>query len=543
MSDHRGGPGLAPKGRRSAVLAAAALAVSLTAACGSTVQQIGSPGSFAGAQGLGVDGGGPQLPDGGFGGAESTSASRAAEGPGGLTGGSSPGAVAGRGAEAGASGTSHGTDGGVGGSAAGGGPTAAGATGRGFDKNTILIGAGRADEDGSAAAVKALGIDVGESSVSYDEAARVIIDDINARGGIGGRELKVVWHTNDTSEALFSPGTAAQSACATWTEDNRVFAVTAPGLAFMDDLIACLHKRGTPMIHPGGIQGDDRSYQDFYDAYPLYYALGSMEAGRYDRIAMRRLVDRGFFQKWNTASGAPASGATTAPMKLGLVVKEGARGNRSLRSQTEQLAKYGIKVTSVFRSSGDVSSAASESQAAMLQFRSESITHIFGAGLFHLNYAEQQGYRPRYFFDHDSLNPVALTAPAAQLRGAMGESIVPATVTNEASYPGHPPAYQPCLAVLAKAGIHPKSNLDHWSMQQLCDSFYPLRDALAASGALSNDGLRAGFVALGSKPYSGVTWTSQFTATRRASAIGLRDASFDEKCACFVIPSTITYSQ
>ena len=532
MSSHRRSPGETQKTPRSAVFVAAALAVSLATACGSTVQQVGGPGTLSGAP---APADGLQVPNGVSGDAEGPAATAAAGGSG-LPRGSSPEAAQEAGAEAGAFGPSSGTD-------VGGGPTGAGLTGRGFDENTILIGAGRADEDGSAAAVKAIGIDVGESSVNYDEAARVIIADINARGGIGGRKLKVVWHTNDTSEALFSPGTAAQSACATWTEDNRVFAVTAPGLAFMDNLIACLHKRGTPVIHPGGIQGDDRSYQDFYNAYPLYYAIGSMEAGRYDRIAMRRLVDRGFFQEWDTASGAPASGPTRAPMKLGLVVEEDARGSSSLRSQTEQLAKYGIKVTSVFRSSGNVSSAASESQAAMLQFRSENITHIFGAGLFHLSYAEQQGYRPRYFFDHDSLNAVALTAPAAQLRGSMAESIVPATVTSEQSYPGHPQGYLPCLAVLAKASIHPKTNLDHWSMQQLCDAFYPLRDALAASGALSNDGLRAGFVALGSKPYSGVTWTSQFTATQRASAVGLRDASFDEKCSCFVIPSKTTYSQ
>jgi hypothetical protein len=526
------------------------------AACGSTVSEGAAPsvpGAVADADGLTVP-------------ASGTSSAPTSDGVGGTGGGagatpgarpalpatSGAGATASGGGGAAATSGSTGTSGGsapaTGGSSAEPAPGtgspggAAVATGRGFDETTITIGMGRADEDDSAAAIAALGVDVGETTVDYDAAVQAILDDINASGGIGGRQIRMAWHDLNVGEVLFSPATAAQSACATWTQDTEVFAVVTPGLAFLDELIACLHQYDTPLITTGGSEGDGRSYQDFYDRFPLYYNIGAVEAGRYDRIAMRRLVERGFFEPWDTVAGAPASGPTAQPMRLGIVERQGERGDRRVASQTAELARYGIEVTSVFRTTGRIEDAATSAQAAMLRFRSEGITHVFGSGLFHHTNGEQQGYRPRYFFWQEVLDTIALSSPPAQLRGAMSSSAIPAAATNEQSYPGHPEAYLPCLAVLEAAGIFPTTNIDHWTMQILCDTFYPLREAIAASGVLSNEGLQAGFTALGTRPISAVTWTSQFTDTQRANVIGLRDISFDEACTCFAYDSDVTHT-
>ena len=127
-------------------------------------------------------------------------------------------------------------------------------------------------------------------------------------------------------------------------------------------------------------------------------------------------------------------------------------------------------VASVFRTSGRLDSAAAEAQSAVLRFRAEGITHIFGSGVLHHTSAEQQGYRPRYFFWQEVLDTIAMTSPPEQLAGAMAMSAIPAAATNPSSYPGHPPAYLPCLAALEAAGITPTTQLDHYTTQlQLLD--------------------------------------------------------------------------
>jgi len=491
--------------RLSRALVAAAAACSL-AACGSTVQDTGTsaggppgeattglvaPGTTGGSSGPGTTGQ-PNLPPG-------QASTGATIGPGGTTGATTGGAGS-------ATGTTR--------APVVGGPV----TGRGFTRTTIQIGVYTADD--FQAFTKALGADnlnTGDAMAQYN----AVVADINKHGGIAGRKIVLVKHNYNTAQVLNDPETANEAACATWTQDNHVFAVALPGGIFTRNLLECLKKHDTPLIFGGGVESP-RTYQAIYTQYPLLFNPGAMLAERFDEVSIRRLVARGFFTGWDTLNGRPSS----APVKIGAVFRDTIDGETKKRSIERQLHKYGLTLASVVRCPASFSDAIRCQQASVLRMQADGVTHMLGAGAFFLTTAEGQHYRPRYFIDQTAKSFASL-APHPQLVGAMSESTIPLMDVEQPQDPGDPsPATDYCRRIMRASGQTTSDRTTMWSMGSVCDSLYFLRAAVSAGRVLSTAGVRAGFESLGPSVPSALTWSTFFGPQDHASTRGVRDLKF-----------------
>jgi hypothetical protein len=398
-------------------------------------------------------------------------------------------------------------------------------TGRGFTKTKIYLGVPISDATTYAKALGINGIDAGDTMALY----KAIVDDINSHGGIAGRHVEIVVHQFSTAQEVNDPATANQEACTDWTQDHHVFAVLNGGYVIEDVLLACLAKADTPLIGAGGIDAQ-RIYQPTYTKYPMFFNVGDMLGETYDRISIRRLVARNFFQRWDTSKGAPGS----APMKVGILMHQGPEGDHALASLEQQLARYGIKPASVVRvRTGSQGSA--DASNAQLRFKTLGITHIVSnPGLAFMETAKQQGYYPRYFLPA-ALQVYASTAPAGQLTGAMAEDYVPAYDVAATEYPGDPtPAAAHCRNIMTKAKQDISSPSVLWAMQFECDEFFFVRAAVDVAGGLSTAAVLArGFDSLGSRAQSAMTWKTSFGPSQHASTQALRDLAWDSSCTCW----------
>ena len=495
----------------------AAAAVTALSACGSTVQQ-----SSVATLGGNLDGGGAgtgqplEVPTSAVGGGD-----RAVLGTTQQVGGA---------AQASQGGSTTGTTGGAVGGTTG---LPVGASGRGFTATTIYLGVADIDVNSYA---KTLGIN-GVATGNIKAQAAAVIGDINKHGGLLGRQIKLVWFNASTAEELNDPQTSHQAACAAWTQDNHVFAVVGPfGTGVDDILLACLARSGTPVVGAANPWGLDTApfFQPTFDKFPGFVNIGAMLGERFYRVAVNRLVQRGFFQGWNTATGEPGP----APLKLGVVVQDTPNGNLELKAIVSNLARYGIKPTDVVKLSGDLSTRSAQGQNAVLRFRGDGITHIINPT--GMNTADAQHYYPRYFIPNEP-QLVGANVPASQLKGSMGESYLPAVDVGEQPAKLSAAATQ-CLNLMRAAGEQPAWGSVDFIMESVCDGFYGLQHAVQQAGVLSTPGLVAGFDALGARWQAAATWTTFLGRGQHASAQALRDLAYVVSCKCFRYASAQDWS-
>lgn len=507
--------------RTRTALPALLLTGALLSACGSTVQVTGQDPAQASGYSLGAPDalGGPEAVLGGG----LTDGPSGAAGPGSVAGstGSVPGAPG-----SGAAGAAGGSGGGSANPSAG--IPAGTPTGQGYTETEIVIGIATS-KDGEAA-TNALALS-GISAVDTETAARAVAAYINDRGGIVGRDIVVAPHDYQTLETLNNPAQANQEACADWTQDQEVFAVMLAGGIVEDTLLSCLDNAGTPLVAPSGGLDVPLHYADTYAKYPTFFNIAQMVGDRYDRIAIRRLAERGFFKGWDTTNGRPGG----ARPVVGLIVSDDSDGRTQLESMSEQFDANGITFdpgNTVFCPT-ELTALISCQQNAVLRMKSKNVTHMFGATLPFMNQAENQDYRPRHFI---RVQPRAFAdnAPAAQLAGAMAESYVPILDVHQAQYPGDPnPATARCRGIMKAAGVTGTDPSSQWQQQTICDGFFFLAAGLEKAGSVGAQQLRLGLESLGSSVQSGLTWGTFLSASEHTSATVLRDVDFNSATGAF----------
>jgi ABC-type branched-subunit amino acid transport system substrate-binding protein len=411
-------------------------------------------------------------------------------------------------------------------------PTGA-VSGRGFTATTIKLGYATADDYNTFVGGLGLsGLDVGDPKAQM----KAVVDDINRRGGIAGRKIVLVPHNFNTAQAVGDPQTANQAACATWTQDDPVFAVVLPAIV-TDNLLECLHKAHTPLVHAG--LEFPRKYGRVYTKYPSFFHIGAMVGERFDSLAIDRIYKRGYFQKWDTLNGR--AGGNDA-VRIGVIVRNNDEGAVQEQSYRRELAKHGLKPYSVDHCTSNID-AASCMQSVQLRYQTARITHVMGnSDLNFMNAANAQQYHPRYFMV-GSYDLFAQNAPKAQLTGAMGEGFMPTADVPQAKDPGPPTsATTACLSLMRRAGQNPSGRGVQLNMESTCDALSFVKAAIDRVGGLSEALLQRGFESLGTSFPSAVTWSVRFTPQQHAGVYGLRDLVYDSPCGCFVYTSKVTYS-
>jgi hypothetical protein len=352
---------------------------------------------------------------------------------------------------------------------------------------------------------------------------QAVADDVNKHGGVLGRKLVLVPHQYSTAQAASDPSNVNAAACATWTQDNHVYAVLMP-LVTEGTLLNCLAKAHIPLLNVGGGVDYPLHYQTTYDKYPGFFNLAQMVGDSYDRISIARLKLRGFFTPWDTVQGQPGS----APVKVGLVGFDDADGALQLASQRAQLKANGITVrdTEVIRCPRALAASVNCYQSAVLKFSSARVTHVFGVALLFMNQAQSQGYHPRYFVAN-SARVLAENASPEQLEGAMGESYIPSYDVEPSEYPGDPsPATTDCRRIMKSAGIDISQPGVLFNALMVCDAFFYLRAGILSAGALGDGWLVRGLEALGTRQQSTLTWVSSLSQRTHTTAQALRDLTY-----------------
>ncbi|MCA1711968.1 MAG: ABC transporter substrate-binding protein [Actinobacteria bacterium] len=513
----------------------------LLPACGSTVQQTGTAGGVAvgaAAGGSAAELGGPAAGSDGLGGAGSI----ALPGASGATGASDPtGGVIGEGSGSGSgSGSTSGgvatgpstttSNGGTAPGTSGSGAVASGPVGPGITATTIKYGIVAAEDPNGGN--NAAGINTANVH-NIDQTYGAVINDLNKRGGINGRKVKLVVYrfpNGTTNEELQS------RACEKFTKDDRAF--IGPGLG--EAALTCFEKAGMAMVG-GGAGGYGQSQ---YAKYPHLLDAGAFSLENQAANDIRGFQSAGWLSGWDPLTGT----ASSAPPQVGIVTYDIPVFKNAVEKFTKPaLAAAGVKNVQTFYIRPNLNDGQADAQAAVLKFKREGISHVTfidnSGGLLELVFAtnaNSQGYFPRFGCDSGSCNQiVAEQMPQSSLRGA---ALVGWSPLNDvpASKDFVLPGRTRCEKIMVDADLKPYSRNDLNVMANVCEGVWFFEEAARAAGpSLTADSLVQGAFKAGQSFQSPATFAVQITPTKHAGANASRAANWDPSCGgsgggCFI---------
>jgi ABC-type branched-subunit amino acid transport system substrate-binding protein len=362
-----------------------------------------------------------------------------------------------------------------------------------------------------AAAVQAV-VGFGQETPDTKELYQALINDLNARGGIGGRKVVPVWV--ERSATAPDQSVEQQAACATFTQDNKVMAAL---IYYQHDiLVPCLEKAGVPAIgYPG------HSYMDAVEESRYHlYAKAGLDITRLARSLVEGLFAQGYFTK-----GA----------KIGLVTYDSPGYVRATASALKPaLARHGLRVADEVRvkqidnlqALGD---AGPPIQNAILRFKTSGVTHVMffgstGLAFVFMTSADSQKYQPRYgISSNDGPGSLEELAPASQLKGTMGVGWSISDLTNPSAN---------AQAKLCESRLHQPRSVHNYTWP-ICDQVWLFEAAAKAAGAnLNAQTLMAGLRQTGTTDVAvvGPVW---FGPGHWHGVTAARHLAFLDKCSCF----------
>mgnify|MGYP000489327046 CR=1 FL=1 len=418
----------------------------------------------------------------------------------------------------------HGRAGGAGSSGSGGGSTnnATGSApaqtrpgavmpGRGVTASEIRIGVYVAKNGDEAFGAFGIAASPGDNKRQTE----VVLDHLNRQGGLLGRKFVPVFQSFDLT-ASDREG-ADQAACETWKVDKPVFAVVSM-MQESDVLSQCLAKAGIPYV----------SNNHALDATDLRAFPGLLFQP--SDLTTERLI-AGYLDS------LMAQGFLTAESKIGWLVVDNARGNRSLNSIiAPAMKKRGLQLTAVGKLATGPSGP--NQSGFVLQFQQAGVDRVLtlqASPIFFMQQAESQRYRPLYGL-HSGYAPGFLqsAAPAAQLQGSKAFAWLPVADTDAANDPGPPTERgEQCLDLIKQSGTDGSVRTALLTGLWYCDSLFFLRDALARAPDLRQQSLAAGVAAMRDSYESGVTFQTRFPNGRLDGVAAFRALSYVQGCACF----------
>ena len=393
----------------------------------------------------------------------------------------------------------------------------------GITKTTITVGVLAADP-GANKTLDSAGF--GAASLGDEPASwRAMADEVNARGGLAGRRLVLVFYLVNLTD---SPSTQGQAACEKFTQDNKVAVVLAGYYYASAD--RCLSQHGVPALL-GTNYGVD-SVQAPQTRMVVAWATPLL-----DRLAA---VLPGAFQRMGKLKAGTAAG---------IFVVDAAPFRRSAAKLEAALKGAGLEVvTQAVRDSdgGDYSGAASDASAAVLRFRSAGVTEIlfvthnaFEPALL-MQAANSQSYKPTYLLSTQQY-PAGLVglAPAGQLDGALAIGWAPA-IDLSSGYDTSARA-QECVRALKRQGRTYSSGTQELVGLLACDGIDLLKRATELPGGLtSREALRRAALSPATRFVSAVTFLTRFAGDRPDGVDAYRPLAFGSSCGCFTYTGPVT---
>jgi ABC-type branched-subunit amino acid transport system substrate-binding protein len=308
------------------------------------------------------------------------------------------------------------------------------------------------------------GIDNG-NTFSLSRAVRAFVDAYNDAGGIAGRRIVPVYAEMHSASNNYEA--QVEAACATFTQDHKVAAVITNVGYYSPILLACTQKASVP-IFAGDYAGPDES-----DAarFPLFVTPVTPVGEARVEAVIEHLAGAGFLTRAN---------------KVGVIIEDCPINQRvHQRAVVPALREAGLTLAATyaprcFLSLADYGGQATDTQAAVLQFRQAGVDRVLfvsqaaEANIMNLfsTGAEAQGYRPGYALSSVAIAVVlAANAPAAQLANAKGVGWLPVLDSANTSQEPTTATARRCLDMVKKEGVNPASPADTFFVYGPCDSF------------------------------------------------------------------------
>lgn len=514
--------------------ASVAIALLVLTACGSTVQlsnvrsggaggSIASDGSIitGGDQSAAASAGGSGAGTGasGSGGSGSTSDASGAGTPSGSTtspdGSSNPDSSA------------PGNGGGSNGSST---PTAASipTSGKGWDAKNVYIGYVTTKDTAAIYGSLGANLDPGDT----EGQANAVVKDINAHGGLYGRQVKIAFYDIKTLDTANNPDQTAQQVCTHFVEDRPVVAVYTQNTQLdVSTLHSCFAKAKIPLFSAGTPAKEDSELKSL-SPYFISLAMAS-----WDHVApalASRLKAQDWMSGWNATTGAAGS----APVKIGILVDGTNAGARTAVALKKALADVGYPgaISFAFKQASD------GQQASVNYFKGNKVTHVIVTNVeltaFQTS-ANNQQFRPRYGITsyndpYTNLEGSGLT-PAGQNNGAMGIGWAPSYDVSDSNAPTLSTGAANCQKVMTAGGQKFGGNkrIARGFAESTCDFFYLVVQSASSSNALDGTAIGAAAISLGSAFKPAIGFAAALQPGRLYVPGQARDLSWVSACKCF----------
>lgn len=407
-------------------------------------------------------------------------------------------------------------------------PQVSGVNGPGVTATTIKLGLG-VYIDAPYDSIGAEGLTGTDDQKAYD----VVIDEINGRGGIGGRKIVPVYHTYDENTAE-TYAQQDQRACAKWTQDNEVFGIAGGGVS--ENMASCIANAGAIQIYTDPTSGWSNRW---FAKYPHFIHQSGIDINAVSKVYVDSMYRLGFFEK-----GA----------RIGLLTFDSPDYVYAAQSSLKPaLASHGLELTDEAylptdegnASLGELSGAVAN---AAVRFKGNNITHVLildndaHITFFFAPAAESQQYRPRYALNTTAGNTAIVDemeadTVKAQFKDALSIGWAPTTdvrVQDEPDYVHRPPRRK-CLEMMRSNGVEMDSRFAQELAEQICDVMWFYETALKAAGPVLNQDtfLQALNKVGNSYVPAGAALAFNVSSTRRDTGGAVADMKFVDSCACF----------
>lgn len=404
--------------------------------------------------------------------------------------------------------------------------------GRGVTDSALHVGFWIVNTD---AGCGSLGLGQEGTSCEHEDRQQIaaLVEDVNARGGVAGRELETTVFETDAASGSFSG--QAQAACTAFTQDHEVAAVVSEGQIGRPFMASCLAEQGVPVVEPG-FWPFDAELRSRLDGYLYQPTRPSPE--RWVSAYVDGLERIDFFDAGDVEDGL--SSGVTDP-RIALLRFDAAPFDRVTEEVLKpRLEQHGHELTEEFRIPTPDSMAGfgemnQEISNAIVQMRSSGIDHvIFFAthgemAVFYFQQAEAQRFRPAYgLTSMESMRLQSEQGPSAQFTDAVGVGWLPQFDVFPGDDPGGSESTERCREILHEAGLEGGAG-----RHAQCDNVFFLAEAFDRAPSLDAAGLRDAVEGLGRSWEPAGTFGAEFGPGRYDGPSGYRFTDWDSECECF----------
>ena len=401
-------------------------------------------------------------------------------------------------------------------------------TGPGWDATTVSIGViTQTSEHEQFAQAGAKQNDPGRAEIQ----ARAMADDINSRGGILGRKVRLRLYDVDWEQTQRNPNTVGQAACTYFTQDAHVVAVwnvntqidQAP--AFRD----CLAKSKV-LLFTAAVRAISDSELRRHAPYYIHTLMVSWD--ELAPVLARRLRAQGWFDGWDTKFAKPGSAKT----KIGILSDNTLQGKHAAEVLTKAFADLGYPGALTFQYSD-----AAQGQAASVQFfKGNGVTHVIVTDVelaAFQYYAVPQVYYPRYGITSynlpfGNLQASGFTPPKAN-NGEMGVGWGSLLDVDAAHEPAPTAGSKRCLQLMSKVGQAPiDGRTTRLYAFSACDAFNLIASGAQRSGNFNAASIYQGILDVGPSFSPANGFAPALTAAEPYVQGLARDIAWDSACSC-----------